>query len=129
MVSRYDISTEVMLNIINPEETFTPKFVNADLQEISEKAIRLKTFELNKSECDNLLKTRYLAKITLGASFLPKPLSLKADIFWARFVPAKDGLPDSADLGFNLRPPEEMDRIALRLLIRTLEEIREKKAK
>ena len=128
MVSRYDISTEVMLNIINPEETFTPKFVNAELQEIAEKAIRLRTHELTKAECDCLLKTRYLAKITLGASFLPKPLSLKADIFWARFTPAKDGEPASADLGFNLRKPEEMDRIALRLIIRTLQEMNEKKA-
>ncbi|MCB2155714.1 hypothetical protein KQI84_12580 [bacterium] len=129
MASRHDITTEVMLNIINPEETFTPKFVNAELQEISEKAIRLRTHELDKDECESLLKTRYLAKITLGASFLPKPLSLKADIFWAKYVPATATTPHSSDLGFNLRAPEEMDRIALRLLIRTLDEIKANQTK
>ncbi len=107
-----DLTSEVLLNIFNPYETFTPKIVSAELIDLSMKSARLRTFELTREECEMLMEERMLSKITFSASFLIRSLSLKADIFWANYVVQDMGELPYSDLGFNLRllrPEEEKD--------------------
>ncbi|MBI5153850.1 hypothetical protein HZA57_01315 [Candidatus Poribacteria bacterium] len=112
------ITTEVMLNIINAYETFTPRFVSADLQELSIRSARVRTGSLTKKDCESLMETKLLAKITLGSSFLPKPLTIKADIFWAKWIVGDRNEQPYADLGFNLRTPTEKEElVALKLIV------------
>ena len=107
-----DLTSEVLLNIFNPYETFTPKIVSAELIDLSMKSARLRTYQLTREECAMLMEERMLSKITFSASFLIRSLSLKADIFWANYVVQDMGELPYSDLGFNLRllrPEEEKD--------------------
>lgn len=115
-----DISAEIVLTIINPYETFTPRHVEAELVSISAERVRLTSSEVGKEECETLLEFKHVSKITLRASFLVQPLILKGDIFWARYIPGKPTEPGHAELGFMIRKPEEINHMALKLVANKL---------
>lgn len=110
--NRQDVSTEVMLNLLNPFETFTPRFIRAEVDELSMKSMRLHTEELSREDCDNLMQTRLVSKVLFRAPFLPSELQIKVDVFWAKYVVTDAQTPPYADLGFNVRPMEA-DREAM----------------
>lgn len=108
-----EITTEVLLNIFNPHETFTPKLVHAELIEISRKSARIKTHQLTRAECDTLIGLKVMSKIIIRAPFLNEALTLKADVFWAKYIVRDMTEPPFSDLGFNFRPPRPADQAAL----------------
>jgi hypothetical protein len=116
-MARNEIHSEVMLNIFNPHETFTPKHVRGELIELSSKSARVKTYQLTRQECEMLMEERMLSKIVVTAPVLRKPLTLKADIFWAKYIVMDMTEPPYCDLGFNLRAPKEGDEPAFRQLV------------
>jgi hypothetical protein len=112
-----DISPQVQLTIFNPYETFTPRPVTAELVDLSMKSARLITYDLTRSECELLKEERMLSKITISATFLRQPLTLKADIFWVNFVLRDMTEQPYSDLGFNLRQPTPAEERDLRMLV------------
>jgi hypothetical protein len=119
---REAVTADVMLNILNAYETFTPRFVKGRLLQLSLDSVRLYTPELCQADCQALLENRYVSKITLNSSLLVRPLSLKADVFWAKYVIMTEDENSYADLGFNLRRPDtKEDEILLSLLVNRLD--------
>ncbi len=108
-MARKDITLEVLLNIFNPLETFTPRTVEAELLALSDRSVRIRTTALNEQECKMLDQMRFISKITFATPFLPRRVTLKAEIFWAKYILADPNAPAYCDLGFNFQPPKDED--------------------
>jgi len=114
---KHGVTISVILNIVNPFETFTPRSAGAELLEISMDSVRVRSYLVKQEDCEVLVRTRHVSKIFLEAPFLSHPLILKADVFWARYVETDPDSPPYADLGFNFRTLEPGEQEMLEQIV------------
>lgn len=111
---RLPISAEGMLTIMVPEETFTPQQLRCVATDISLSGMRVKSYQITKTDYLQLLKGVRNAKASLDLPYLNSPLQLRATIVWVEYHDGSTGR-DKAHavlgLSFSRMPDDVLPRL------------------
>ena len=106
------------LELVFPEETFTPRKMSCTLDFIAPQGMRVKTEEVNKEMYEKVLKGTRFAKISIPIRSNKRELNLHSRISWLHLD--VDEEPPVCTLGVMLEKLSEEDREILMLLSRSM---------
>ncbi len=82
---RYDIYTNVTVQFIIPDQTFTPMKFNAVAEDISLLGMRVKSQDVSKEQYTELLRSMPYARVFLKLPHVEETIRLHGQIVWAKF--------------------------------------------
>lgn len=82
---RFSFTAEAMMAVMIPQETFTPLGIRAVVSDISSTGLRVKTYQLGKTDYLELLKGVHYAKIAFDLPDVEESIEAKTSIVWVEY--------------------------------------------